>query len=120
MSVFVKGTEKFMGFPLTKKNRKIPTDGIPVVSYDRNTNRITNGGFQYDYNGNQTRAFAPDGVTWLNYEYDAANRIQIIKKDDGTYLQAFQTGSTNARLMDMVLRLRLCQDDCRRRSSRIH
>ena len=39
-------------------------------------------------------------MTWLKFEYDAANRIQLVKRDDGTGLQAFQYGSTNARLMD--------------------
>ena len=72
------------------------------LTYDTLTNRITNSGVQYDVAGNQTRALAEDGVTWLKYEYDAANRLQIIKKDsDNSYLQAFQFGSSNQRLMDM-------------------
>jgi RHS repeat-associated protein len=79
-------------------------DGTPNLTYDNLTNRITNSGVNYDAAGNQTRALAEDGVTWLKYEYDAANRLQIIKKDDGSpngiSWQAFQYGSTNQRLMD--------------------
>lgn len=38
----------------------------------------------------------------LKYEYDVANRLQVIKKDsDNSYVQAFQFGSTNQRLMDL-------------------
>ena len=81
-------------------NSPIPRDGIPNLTYNTQTNRITTASFEYDSAGNQTRAIAEDGVTWLKYEYDAANRLQIIKKDDGTYLQAYQFGSTNQRLMD--------------------
>ncbi len=82
-------------------NSAIPTDGTPNLSYDSTNNRITTSGYQYDAAGNQTRAKAADGVTWLKFEYDTANRIQIVKDDNNNYLQAFQYGSTNARLMDM-------------------
>lgn len=59
-------------------------------------------GFEYDVAGNQTRALAADGVTWVKYEYDAANRLHVVKRaSDDVYLQAFQYGSTNARLMDL-------------------
>lgn len=81
----------------------IPRDGIPNLVYNTANNRITTAGFEYDSAGNQKRALAEDGVTWVKYEYDAANRIQVVKKDDAnqTTLQAFQYGSTNARLMDL-------------------
>jgi RHS repeat-associated protein len=79
-------------------NTTIPSDGIPNLTYETTNNRITTNGFAYDVAGNQTRAMGENGI-WLNYEYDAANRLQVVKKDDGTYLQAFQFGSTNARLM---------------------
>ena len=79
-------------------NTTIPSDGIPNLTYNTQNNRITTNGFYYDVAGNQTRAMGENGI-WLNYEYDAANRLQVVKKDDGTYLQAFQFGSTNARLM---------------------
>jgi hypothetical protein len=55
-------------------------DGIGNLTYDNLSNRITNSGYQFDVAGNQTRSLAEDGVTWLKYEYDAANRLQIIKK----------------------------------------
>jgi hypothetical protein len=83
-------------------NSPIPMDGIPNLSYDNTSNRITTAGFEYDVAGNQTRALAEDGVTWVRYEYDAANRLSVVKRDDAnqTLLQAFQYGSTNARLID--------------------
>ncbi len=83
-------------------NSAIPLDGIPNLSYDNTTNRITTTGYEYDVAGNQTRALAADGVSWVKYEYDAANRISIVKADDGpqTTLQWFHYGSTNARVMD--------------------
>jgi RHS repeat-associated protein len=80
----------------------IPRDGIPNLSYNNNTNRITTSGFEYDSAGNQTRALAEDGVTWVKFEYDAANRLRVVKRDDAgqTMLQAFAYGSGNARLID--------------------
>ena len=79
----------------------IPLDGIPNLTYDNATNRITTSGFQYDVAGNQTRTLAEDGVTWVKYEYDAANRLQVVRKDDTnqTVVQTFQFGSTNSRLI---------------------
>jgi len=81
----------------------IPLDGIPNLSYDNATNRITTTGYEYDAAGNQIRSLAADGVNWLLYEYDAANRLRTVKKDDTnhTSLQAFQYGSTNARVMSL-------------------
>ncbi len=40
-------------------------------------------------------------MTWVKYEYDAANRLRTVKKDDvnQTEVQTFQYGSSNARLM---------------------
>ena len=56
-----------------------------------------------DSAGNQTRALGEDG-TWLKYEYDAANRIRVVKHYDGSPngvgKQAFMYGSTNARLIN--------------------
>lgn len=81
-------------------NSPIPIDGIPNLAYDDATNRITTSGYQYDVNGNMIRSLAEDGVTWVKYEYDAANRLNIIKKDDAnqTQLERFQYDSTNARV----------------------
>ncbi len=78
----------------------IGLDGIPNLSYDAASNRITTTGFEYDEAGNQLTGFDELGNA-LRYEYDAANRLQVVKKEsDGSYVQAFQFGSTNARLMD--------------------
>ncbi len=56
--------------------------------------------FVYVVAGNLTRGLDQNGI-WLKYEYDAENRLQVIKKDsDNSYVQAFQFGSTNQRLMD--------------------
>lgn len=83
-------------------NSTMPTDGIPTLAYDSVNNRITTSGYEYDVAGNQTRAVAEDGTTWVRYEYDAAKRLQVVRKDDTnqTLLQFFQFGSTNARLID--------------------
>jgi RHS repeat-associated protein len=82
----------------------IPRDGIANLSYDKNTNRITsgnaNGQFEYDVAGNQTRALSQDGQTWLRYEYDSANRLSIVKKDDGTLLQGFTYSPSGGRLFN--------------------
>ncbi|MBA2335316.1 MAG: RHS repeat-associated core domain-containing protein, partial [Blastocatellia bacterium] len=78
----------------------IPLDGIPNLAYDTATNRITTSGYQYDVNGNMIRSLAEDGVTWVKYEYDAANRLNIVRKDDAnqTQLERYQYDSTNARV----------------------
>ncbi len=83
-------------------NSTMPTDGIPTLAFNTASNRITTAGFLYDSAGNQTRALAEDAMTWVKYEYDAANRLQNVKKDDAnlTLLQAFVYGSTNAKLID--------------------
>ncbi len=81
-------------------NSPIPRDGIAALSYDQNTNRITNAAFQYDVAGNQTRAQAEDG-SWLRYEYDTANRLSMVRRDsDGAALQAYQYSPTSGRLMN--------------------
>lgn len=73
------------------------------MTFNSANNRITTDGFQYDSAGNQTRALGEGGI-WLKYEYDAANRIRVVKHDDGSAngvgKQAFMYGSTNARLID--------------------
>jgi len=42
---------------------------------------------------------AADGVNWLKFEYDAANRLRLVKRDDDTYLQAYTYSATNARII---------------------
>ena len=78
----------------------MPLDGIAALAYDNNSNRITTAGYQYDVNGNMIRSLAEDGTTWVKYEYDAANRLNIIRKDDAgqTQLERYQYDSTNARV----------------------
>ncbi|MCC6329731.1 MAG: RHS repeat-associated core domain-containing protein [Acidobacteria bacterium] len=77
----------------------MPSDGIPNLSFDNTSNRITTAGFQYDVNGNMIRSLAEDGVTWVKYEYDAANRLNIIRRDsDQVQLERFQYDHTNARV----------------------
>lgn len=80
----------------------MPRDGIPNLTYDNASNRIATPGYEYDAAGNQTRSLAEDGTTWVKYEYDAANRLKQVRKDDvpQTPLQGFHYGSTNARLFD--------------------
>lgn len=83
----------------------MPRDGIPNLTYDAASNRINTTvgahSFEYDAAGNQTKALAEDGLTWVKYEYDAANRLTTVRRDsDGAYLQSFHYGSTNARLFD--------------------
>jgi len=81
-------------------NSPVPVDGFASLSYDTNTNRITNAAFQYDAAGNQTRAQAEDG-SWLRFEYDTANRLSIVRRDsDGGALQAYQYSPSNGRLMN--------------------
>lgn len=78
----------------------MPVDGHASLGYDSGTNRITTAGFEYDAAGNQIKAPGPDG-SGLLFEYDAAGRISVIRKEgDNSLVQAFQYGSTNARLMD--------------------
>ncbi len=77
----------------------IPRDGLANVSYNTTNNRITTSGFEYDAAGNQIRGLAEDGVSWLKFEYDAANRLRLVKRDDDTYLQAYTYSATNARII---------------------
>lgn len=77
----------------------IPRDGFANLSYNTTSNRITTSGFQYDAAGNQTRALSEDGVNWLKFEYDAANRLRLVKRDDDTFLQAYTYSATNARII---------------------
>ncbi len=81
-------------------NSPVPIDGFASLSYDTNTNRITNAAFQYDSAGNQTRTQSEDG-SWLRFEYDTANRLSVVRRDsDGAALQAYQYSASNGRLMN--------------------
>lgn len=84
-------------------NSAMIRDGLTNVSYEAQTNRITTSigskQFKYDAAGNQTQALSEDGTTWLNFEYDAANRLKAVKREsDGAYLQTYTYSATNARV----------------------
>jgi RHS repeat-associated protein len=78
---------------------EIPRDGLASVSYDTQTNRINNTGWEYDVAGNQTRALAQDGQNWLRFEYDVAGSLVKVKNDSGETLQSYVYGVTNKRLV---------------------
>lgn len=81
-------------------NSPISLNGISNLTYNATNNRIKTSGYEYDSAGNQTKAKDQDG-NWIKMKYDAANRLRVVKKaSDNAMLQAFQYGSTNARLMD--------------------
>ncbi|HMS08918.1 MAG TPA: hypothetical protein PKE66_05510, partial [Pyrinomonadaceae bacterium] len=68
----------------------VPVDGHASLAYDGGTNRITTAGYEYDAAGNQIKAPGPDG-NGLLFEYDAAGRISVIRKEsDNSLVQAFQ------------------------------
>ncbi len=52
------------------------------LAHINSSNRITTAGWEYDSAGNQTGALAEDARTWLKFEYDAANRLRLVKRDD--------------------------------------
>ena len=87
-------------------NTTMPTDGIPNLTFNTANNQITtsnaNGQFEYDVAGNQTRALDQDGVNWIRYEYDAANRPVNIKQgngpNDGSLIESQQFGVGNERI----------------------
>ncbi len=60
-------------------------------------NRITTSGYEYDNAGNLTRGQDSDGA-WQKYEYDAANRLKIVKTDAGATLATYTYGASNQRL----------------------
>jgi RHS repeat-associated protein len=76
----------------------VPSDGIPSLSYDAASNRITTGGFQYDANGNQTRIVKTDGSV-QRFQYDAANRPVRVNNDYGTALQYIWYADNNRRVL---------------------
>jgi RHS repeat-associated protein len=78
---------------------EIPRDGLANVSYNTETNRINNTGWEYDVAGNQTRTLAQGEQSWNRFEYDAANRLVKVKDDSNNTIQSFVYGATNARLI---------------------
>jgi RHS repeat-associated protein len=76
----------------------IPSDGIPSLTYDAASNRITTGGFQYDANGNQTRVVKTDGSA-QRFQYDAANRLVRVNNDYGMAMQYIWYADGNRRVL---------------------
>jgi YD repeat-containing protein len=68
------------------------------LTFASSSNRITTSNYEYDFAGNLTRGQDPDGV-WQRYEYDAANRLKVVKNDAGTTtLAEYLYGASNQRL----------------------
>jgi YD repeat-containing protein len=78
----------------------MPSDGLPALSYDSATNRVTSPGFGYDAMGNQTRAQRPDG-SWLRYKYDAAGRLAVVTDDSGHLIEGLLYGSNRRPLLEI-------------------
>jgi RHS repeat-associated protein len=77
-----------------------PPDGLPAVTYDPASNRITTPGFSYDAAGNQTRAQRADG-SWLRYKYDQAGHLAQVADDSGQPLESYGYAADGARLVTM-------------------
>jgi RHS repeat-associated protein len=76
----------------------IPRDGLPTLSYNTASNRITSANFEYDAAGNQTRAVDESG-TIRRYRYDAAGRLaQVLTDDEVMVVASYSYGVTNQRL----------------------
>ncbi len=80
-------------------NNSVPADGLPSVSIDSATNRMTTAsGWLYDLTGNLIRGQNASGV-WQRFEYDAAGRLVKIKNDSNTELETYTYGATRERLI---------------------
>ena len=75
-----------------------PPDGLPSLTYDKNTNHVTTAGFSYDAAGNLTRGLQADG-SWLRYQYDQAGRLAIVAEDNGDPLEEYGYGADGKRLV---------------------
>jgi RHS repeat-associated protein len=76
----------------------IPLDGLANVSYNAASNRINTAGFQYDKAGNQTRIVRADGSA-QKFQYDAANRLAIVRDDYGYVITSYTYGDRKERLI---------------------
>jgi len=74
-----------------------PVDGVPQLTFDAETNRITTPGYSYDAAGNQTRTLRPDGSQHA-YEYDGAGRLSQVRDQNGQVLETYTYGADNRRL----------------------
>jgi RHS repeat-associated protein len=72
----------------------VTADGIPSLTFDPATNRITTAGFVYDPAGNQLQ-----NNTGQAFFYDAAGRLAKVKNLSGTTLATYTYGATNHRLI---------------------
>ncbi len=80
-------------------NNSVPADGLPSVSVDSATNRMTTAsGWLYDLTGNLIRGQNASGV-WQRFEYDAAGRLVKIKNDSNTVLETYTYGASRERLI---------------------
>ena len=75
----------------------LPLDGLPSLTYDTKSNRVTTTGFSYDATGNQTRAQRADG-SWLRYKYDQAGRLAQVTDDAGKLLGSYAYAPDGRRL----------------------
>jgi RHS repeat-associated protein len=82
---------------VTANNQAVPTDGLASLSYNSQTNRITNSNYEYDLAGNQTRGQSPTGA-FQRFEYDSAGRLVVVKDDAGTPLESYSYGASRQRL----------------------
>ena len=70
------------------------------LSYDHTNDHITTEGFAYDAAGNQTRALIPGNSSSQRFQYDAANRLVKVRRDDNvTVLATYTYGDSNERLI---------------------
>ncbi len=80
-------------------NNSVPADGLPSVSVDPATNRMTTAsGWLYDLAGNLIRGQNASGV-WQRFEYDAAGRLVKIRDDFTNLIETYTYGATRERLM---------------------
>jgi len=83
---------------VTDDSAPIPTDGLPSVSVDATTNRMTTAsGWSYDNAGNVVRGQNSSGV-WQRFEYDAAGRLVKIKDDSNNVIETYTYGADRSRL----------------------
>jgi len=76
----------------------IPADGLQQITYDPTSNRINNYGWSYDAAGNQTVVVHSGGAV-EKFQYDAANRLVVVKDGNDVQLASYTYGSSNERLI---------------------
>jgi RHS repeat-associated protein len=81
----------------------VPPDGLPSLTYDTKSNRVSTTGFSYDAAGNQTRSQRADG-SWERYKYDQAGRLAAVTDDTGILLESDTYGADGKRLVSTSAR----------------